>query len=306
MKTCPSCHTQYTDDTLRFCLQDGTRLDALPATRQPTVSLAGQEVETVAKADIPPRGSEVTRWKQKSEVTHLSPLREQPSGGSKMALAVATAAVAMLLLFGLAGIGAWIYFKSRGDDVARIANNGNTNQSPFPPRNINSNGLITPYPSVAPSPTATIANINPFPPVSIITPTPTPTPRIDRQQASREVSQQIYDWKSLAESGNLNAYMRKYAGTVDYYRKHGASADFIRRDKQRAFNMFSSMSVSISNMNVSIADSGETATAVFDKEWVFDGTRRSSGKVQQQMQFRKINGEWLITGERDVKVYYTN
>ena len=68
----------------------------------------------------------------------------------------------------------------------------------------------------------------------------------------------------------------------------------------------STMSVSISNMNVSIADSGETATAVFDKEWVFDGTRRSSGKVQQQMQFRKINGEWLITGERDVKVYYTN
>ena len=100
--------------------------------------------------------------------------------------------------------------------------------------------------------------------------------------------------------------MRKYAGTVDYYRKRGASVDFVRRDKQRAFDRFSSISVTISNMNVAVGDSGETATATFDKEWVFQGSRTSTGKVQQQMQFRKINGEWLITGERDVKVYYTN
>ncbi len=302
MKTCPSCHTQYTDDTLRFCLQDGTPLDVLPATQQPTVSLSGQEVETAARADIPPRDSEVTQWKNKSEVTHVSSIQPKPSSSSRTALAVAATAVAMLLLFGVIGIGAWIYFSGSGD-IAKNTSNGNGNQNPFPPRNVNSNGPITPTPAV-PLPTATaVSNNNSyFPPLR----TPTPSPEIDKQQASREVSQQVYNWKSLAESGDLNSYMRKYAGTVDYYRKRGASVDFVRRDKQRAFNMFSSMSVTISNMNVSVGDSGETATAVFDKEWVFDGTRRSTGKVRQQMQFRRINGQWLITAERDVKVYYTN
>ena len=294
---------------MRFCLQDGTPLDTLPVTQQPTVSLAGQELETAARVN-PPRDSrvsplgdsEVTRWKQKSEVTHVSSL--QPvSSGSKTVLAVAATAVGMLLFFGVIGIAAWLYFKREAIDTALNANNANVNQTVFPPRNINSNGLITPTPTVLPTPTATAAANNDSP-VWIIT--PTPAPQIDKQQASREVSQQINSWKSLSESGDLNAYMRKYAGTVDYYRKRGASADFVRRDKQRAFNMFSSMSVTISNMRVSVDDSGDAATALFDKEWVFQGSHTSTGKVQQQMQFRKINGEWLITGERDVKVYYTN
>lgn len=304
MRTCPSCHTQYTDDTLRFCLQDGTPLDTLPVTQQPTVSLAGQELETAARVN-PPKDSEVTRWKQKSEVTHVSSLRP-PASGSKAALVIAAVAAAMLLFFAAAGIGAWVYFKGRGGDIAKNVNNGPANQNSVPPSNINSNGRITPTPTSVPTPsaTATAANNNSSPPIWILT--PTPTPEIDKQRASREVSQQINSWKSLAESGDLNSYMRKYAGTVDYYRKRSASADFVRRDKQRAFNMFSSMSVTVSNLRVTVDDSGDAATAFFDKEWVFQGSHTSTGKVQQQMQFRKINGEWLITGERDVKVYYTN
>ena len=302
MKTCPSCHTQYTDDTLRFCLQDGSPLDTAPATQQPTVSFAGQELETAARVNTPLRDSEVTRGKKDSEVTHVASLQPKPAS-SKTALAVAVTAVAMLLFFGVAGIGAWIYFKGVGTDIAKNDNNGSGNQNPFPPRNINSNGLITPAPTAVPSPTATAVSNN-NPPVWIQT--PTPATQIDKQAASREVSQQIYSWKSLAESGDLNSYMRKYAGTVDYYRKRGASVEFIRADKQRAFNMFSSMSVSITDMNVTVDDSGERASAVFDKEWVFQGARRSTGKVRQQMQFRKINGQWLITAERDLKVYYTN
>lgn len=303
MRTCPSCHTQYTDDTLRFCLQDGSPLDQLPATQQPTVSFAGQDLETVVRGSSPARDSEVTQWDKASKVTHVSSLQPKSSSGSKTALIVAATAVAMLLIFGVVGIGAWLYFKNRDGDIAKNGNNGNRDQNAFPSPNTNSNGLNKPSPTIAPSPTATVvANSNP--PVWIIP--PTPSPQVDKQQASREVSQQINSWKSLAESGDLNSYIRKYAGTVDYYRKRGASVDFIRSDKQRAFNMFSSMSVTISNMNVSVDDSGEGATAVFDKEWVFDGARRSTGKVRQQMQFRKFNGQWLITAERDVKVYYTN
>ncbi len=301
MKTCPSCHTQYTDDTLRFCLQDGTPLEITSVTEQPTVSLAGQEVETAARSNIRARDSEVTQWKPKSDVTHASSIKPPLSWGAKTALAVAATAVAMLLLFGVAGIGAWLYFSGGGDDIAKNTNTGNGNQNIFPPGNMNSNAPITPTRTIAPSPTRT-ANLNSNSPTA----SPTSTPNINKQQASREVSREIYDWKSLAESGDLDAYMSKYSPNVDYYRKRGASTGFVRGDKQRAFRMYSSMAITISNMDVTVDDSGDRAAAAFDKEWVFDGTHRSTGKVRQQLQFRKVNGQWLITGERDVKVYYTN
>jgi hypothetical protein len=54
----------------------------------------------------------------------------------------------------------------------------------------------------------------------------------------------------------------------------------------------------ISNLRVSPDASGENATAVFDKEWVFEGTGKySAGKVQTQLRLRKIGGEWLITAK---------
>ena len=281
MKTCPSCHTRYTDDTLRFCLQDGTPLDIASVTEQPTVSFGGREIETSVRSNIPPRDSEAPQWDQKSEVTHVSSLKPKPSG-SKTALAVAVTAFAMLLLFGVIGIGAWLYFKGVGDDIATNTNNGSGNQNIFPARNINSNGLITPTPAAIKSPTSPVVNNSSSPPVSIVTPTP---PGPDKPQASREVTQQIYDWKSLAESGDLDGYMSKYANTVDYYRKRNASVGFVRSDKQRAFTMFDSISFTVSNMNILVDDSGDRASAAFDKEWVFQGARRSTGKVRQQMHY---------------------
>src|SRR5688572_29288323 len=37
MKYCPSCLNQYTDLTLKFCLQDGTPLSAMPERKQSTI-----------------------------------------------------------------------------------------------------------------------------------------------------------------------------------------------------------------------------------------------------------------------------
>lgn len=77
----------------------------------------------------------------------------------------------------------------------------------------------------------------------------------------------------------------------------------MRSDKENAFRQYSGIRLSISNLTVTPDASGERATAVFDKEWVFDGERRFAGKVQSQMQFKKVNGQWLITGERDLRQY---
>jgi hypothetical protein len=109
----------------------------------------------------------------------------------------------------------------------------------------------------------------------------------------------------MAEAQNLDSYMGNYADTVDYYSHAGASRSYVRNDKARAFGLYDTMTVNLTNMNVSVDESGNTATATFDKEWDFQGPRNSSGKVQTQLRLRNVDGRWLIMGERDLKVYYT-
>jgi ketosteroid isomerase-like protein len=290
MKICPNCHTQYTDDTLRFCLQDGSVLTGGPVTQPPTVSPVGRELEADSVA---------TRWKQDSRETRVS--KPESKSGSRLFMFVAGIASLLLFLGGMGAVGLWLYWKDSGPVVTNTNNqNGGQNLSSRSNKNANMLPTSTNTPVVTPTPTATIGNVNSH---ELIL---GPAPDVDRDRASAEVSQQVQDWRSSTETGDISSLVRKYAPSVQYYRKSGASPEFIRADKQRAHTMFDSISIRISNMDVSVSGSGETATAQFDKEWVFEGTRRSTGKVRQQLQFSRINGQWLITGERDVRVYYTN
>ncbi len=297
MKYCPSCQTNYADDTLRFCLQDGTQLAEFPDQSSPTVFLTEAETQVSPKR-VEPLGqiSPSQNWEQ-SQVTRVSSLESEPKK-SNTAIAVLLTAFGMFVLFGLAGVGAWLYFKDGKTEVVQNKNviSPNSNGQIL---NTNTNSKATPSPTVAnktPAP-----NSSPFP-----TPTPAPPSDYNPEQTKSEVSSKINSWKSAAESRNLNAYMNNYADTVDYYNKSDASIGFVRGDKQRAFSAYDYMKINLSNMRVSPDDSGENATAVFDKEWVFEGAGKySAGKVQTQLRLRKIGGDWRITGERDLKVYYT-
>ena len=297
MKICPNCHTQYTDDTLRFCLQDGSPLTAASVTQQPTVSRAGQETETVARKA---NDSVATRWKRDSQVTRVAghKTKSRPS----VVLWIAAAAFLFMFVGGIVALGFWLYFKDRPPVAANLENR-NSNQNRVAPSNINTN-LATPTRTSTPAATATVpaSNIGSNVRDMLLG----PSPAADKGRASEEVSQQVQSWRSNTESGDIGSLVGKYAPSVQYYNKSSTSPEFIRADKQRAYRMFDSMSVRISNMEISVSESGESATAHFDKEWVFTGRRRSTGKVRQQLQFRRINGQWLITGERDVRVYYTN
>ncbi|MDQ3179039.1 MAG: hypothetical protein M3Q33_00820 [Acidobacteriota bacterium] len=303
MKYCPSCQTNYADDTLRFCLQDGTQLAEFSNQSEPTVFLTDSETIVSPKrveplGHIPPDVVPSQNWKQ-SRVTKVSSLESEPKK-SNTATVVLLTAFGMFLLFGLAGIGAWLYFKNGKTEVVRNKNvvSPNLNERIL---DSNTNSKISPSPTVAiktPAP-------NSSPPANA-KPTVEPLSDFNPEQIKSEVSSKIYLWKSLSESRNLNAYMNTYADTVDYYNKKGASASFVRNDKQRAFDSFDYIKINLGNMRVSPDASGEKATAVFDKEWVFEGSEKySAGKVQTQLQLRKISGEWRITGERDLKVYYT-
>jgi hypothetical protein len=267
MKYCPACQSTYTDDTLQFCLQDGANLVAVSG--NPTNANWNNEAETVV---VPP--AKTTR--------QIEPKK------SNTATVIILTALATLLLFGGA-LGAWYLWRNRGAEVV----NTNVNSA-------NANSSNRANKTVA---NANKGNVNNSPTPS---PTATATPNIDIERVKSEVSDKVQDWAASLESGNLNTHMDNYADRLDYYyNARDVGVATVRADKQRAFGQFEDFQVDISNLRVTPDASGEKATAVFDKEWEFEGEEsRNKGKSQSQLQLTKIGGAWRITGEKDLKVYY--
>ena len=296
MKQCPTCQSQYTDDTLQFCLQDGSPLRFVAGSPESAAAAFNGEQETIvagrkSEQINPPPVTSPTGWNPSQYQSN--PAVQPPAGKSGATAAVFATAFVMLLLFGFVGIGAWLYFRGVSNDPNKnvlIAKRDETDV-----QNANKSTVPVKTPSVAATvPPTTAANAN-----------TAATAPVDKEQVRRDVSQKVNAWKEATEARDVEAYMSNYAGTVDYYNKKGASLATVRADKQRAFAAFDSMRITLSNLTVTPDAAGETATAVFDKEWVFEGAKYSAGKVQSQLKLKKVNGNWLITGERDLKVYYT-
>lgn len=313
MKYCPNCRSNYADDTLKFCLQDGTPLvgNLGASTEMPTLfgdkteQFAGNEVTEQFRTNEPTKRFTTNKdvgqmridvpeirantWEQSRE-TQIASFQPKPQKSNTLVAVLATALV-MLILFGAAGIGAWLYFSKDQTDVSKNSNKeSNTGDEKIISKDNSNKELPTPTPIKKDST-----------PIK----TETPPPGFNTEEVKKAVSDRIYSWKSLAESRNLNAYMESYADKLDYYNKKGASASSVRSDKQRAFTQYDSIQITLSNMTVTPDSSGETATAVFDKAWVFQNyTKTSQGKVQTQLKLRNIGGGWKITSERDLKVYF--
>lgn len=296
MKFCPNCRTQYSDDSLQYCLQDGTPLSAASDSSEPPTVAFG-EPETVIKArqvepirfEIPERNRQNFETNRDVNTSNFQP---EPKRSNTFTIVLATAFV-MLLLFSIVGTGAYFLFL-RKPEIAQ--NNTNTaNQS--------ANANTKPNANKSPSPTATPnANAN----ANVVANVEKPAiSAVEKEKIKASVSERINNWKSDGESLDLESYMQNYAPTVDYYNKKGATRAQVQSDKEKAFNQFDSVSVKITNLTVKPDDSGENATAVFDKEWQFDSEDKySAGKVQQELKLKKVNNQWLIVSERDLKLYY--
>lgn len=119
MKQCPSCKSTFTDDTLSYCLADGTALadiDTDEATFAATVRSVAVDTEV-----LPARGN--VRIEIPPEQDQVPGERPDPakSSGRFLKVFVATAALAILAA-GIAGVGGLLYYNSsRGETVASNA-----------------------------------------------------------------------------------------------------------------------------------------------------------------------------------------
>ncbi|NNE68525.1 MAG: hypothetical protein HKN33_18300 [Pyrinomonadaceae bacterium] len=296
MKRCPACESTYSDDSLVYCLQDGVPLES-----------DDQEHETVVRKTVPsePVTVAIAGDRETEERPGVAATAAEGSGSSRTLLAVLATVLIMLLLFGVIGIAGFLYINRGGASETRSAVNTNSTnekaalESPTPEA-VNPSPEQTTEATPTVQPTATVGTPEP-------TASPAPDKTPDKGKIKKQVSDNIYQWKALAESRSLSPYMRYYGPRVDYYRKSGASRVFVRNDKRKAFSKYSTIRIRISGMNVSVANDGKSASATFDKEWLFANTgTKQTGKVRSRLGFKKFDEDWKIVSERDIKVYYVN
>lgn len=313
MKSCPQCHTKYTDETLQFCLQDGVLLidEVGQASPDETVAFNDPETETIISRNRPERItvdlSDSSQRIKEEDQTIISSFQPKPKS-SRVLIAVLLTVVVMSLTFGFIAVGAYFYFNYQKSEVANDSNVSNSpdqkdqnSNSEAPP---GSNVVFdSPTPIKTPKPTSTPdAKNSPTP-----TPTRAPTPIENPAMLRKRVAGRVHRWKTLAEYRNLNSYMSLYADKIDYYTKRGVSKSFVRRDKRRAFSKYTSIRIRLTNMRIRMFENGNKAVAAFDKQWNFTNNRQSSsGKVRSQLVLIRKGGNWFIRSERDLKVYYVN
>ena len=320
MKRCPTCQRTYSDDTLRFCLEDGTPLvseasfssdatlllDSSSAEPPPTEILPLDSAPTVRAYDIDAterRRQPAPTAKQQARPTInefqnvAAPLA--PKGRTTSSV-VAITVVATILLLGLGGLGAWLILKDRNGSVS-VGNPNIPTSNSYPGSNgsnTNKPPVIVSTPNATPTQTAT--------PYATPSATPTPT-NADTSAARREVMNALNGWVETMRAGNLDTHMAYYASTLHtYYLQSNVSSSRVRAFIAPAFSKYTSFDVRLSNVQIDVDSSGEKATATFDKTFTFSGNGTYSGSGLNRFWFEKFGGRWLITGEKDLKTYYIN
>jgi hypothetical protein len=131
--------------------------------------------------------------------------------------------------------------------------------------------------------------------------------RPDNQLLRQEVLDALNGWAATARDHDLDQHMSYYADTLDtYFTRHNVGVNYVRASRTPAFTHYNKLDVQLSNIAVTIDQSGTVATTTFDKTYRFEGETVLSGSVQQAVVLTKISGRWRITAEQDVQVYYTN
>ncbi|MGA9994031.1 MAG: hypothetical protein WBP93_01395 [Pyrinomonadaceae bacterium] len=299
MKRCPTCGSTYTDDTLRFCLQDGAVLksvddeaDASSTDSEATLvtvpparvkELPATEIfdprATVAQTPSPDRLAPPPAAPNANEQRAYAPA---PPNRSRSRTPVIILSILVIILLGaLGGVAALLIMRNREQRLVNQNSQPNVNRSPTRP---------------TPSPT--------------LSPTPTPAPTISPAEAAAvrdQATKTLQGWADSTNDRDINAHMSYYADTLEtYYLTTNVSSARVRADRERAFDAYSDIEVELTNILVAPdPTNAERATAVFDKTWTFEGDEKySHGSVQQKLWLQKINGRWLITGEKDLQVYF--
>jgi hypothetical protein len=310
MKRCPTCQTIYTDESLSYCLQDGSKLAVVSgsaSTADETWQMSGAQART-GGAEPPPteilrpedmpttrvEGAIPTKEQQRARPTAVNGETHQSASHTTISAAprsngavIALSVIVGLLLVTVGGLITWIMLRDKGQtpivttNTNRVETQQGNNTTPQPRANTNAN-----------------SNANA---------TPQPSP-VDVAAARAGVQVALNSWAETVRQGNLEEHMKYYADVLDvYYNATSVSRSRVRTDREAAFSKYSSMDMQVANINIEIDQTGTRATATFDKTFDFRTDDKSfNGSGLNRFWFTKVGGRWLITGEKELKNYYVN
>jgi hypothetical protein len=209
----------------------------------------------------------------------------KPAGNLTTTKTVALTILVTLVLVALGGFGFRTLFVTRGEANSMNQSTAATqSSSPVGP-------TMNPSPRVA---------------QSVTTPTPAPVV-VNTPLLTSEVNEVLESWADAARAHNLDLQMTYYTDVVSpYFGRRSISKAEIRADRAVAYRRYPRLDIQLSNINIVVDSSGTQATATFDKSFTFSSDEKSfSGMVNTRIWLAKFGPQWLITGEKDLKVYYT-
>jgi hypothetical protein len=144
-------------------------------------------------------------------------------------------------------------------------------------------------------------------PANVERPASESRPVVDVAAVERGVRACLEGWASATRNHDFETHMSFYADTLDfYYGRRNAGVALLRADRGRTFTRYHTLDVQLSKVVVTPDPSGQSASATYDKSWNFSGDKYFSGSVRQMVTLGNFGGRWLITGEKDLQVYYVN
>ena len=279
MKYCPSCLSQYTDLTLKFCLQDGTPLSAAPAKQS--------SIDTVAFA-LPVTEQNFSRTSNyRVEAADSGQTQENvkipavPKRSSRKPLIAAAVMVPLITLAVVGGGAGWVYISSKNTVVK-------TDDTPDEDGN-------------------DVRKLSEPPPAELIKASEKTSSQEtpDREAVKSEIANLIETWKDLTEGRNSEKLAAMYGEKVDYLGQLGTTAAEIKAGLQKTFDAYSEIDIEISNLMVAVDAEGTSATALFDKEWSHEAAPKlSEGKAHFKLHLMKDRSAWRIVTEKQLKVYF--
>ena len=248
MKYCPLCESQYTDETLRFCLQDGTPL---------TTDIKQSAIETVAFSNPVTleklqqteemRVQFADKTQPRIEPSVVNPVFQLDKIKHKSSSRFWIAVLPILVIFGAAGFGGWFYLNQQNEAAKQNFNDK----------------VILPNSSEK---TLPVANTSIVSAETISENTTQPASKPDNSGVKKELSDFITSWKTAFESRNIAEYTAKYAEKVDYLGKTGADLKEIRGEAEKTFKNYTEIEIALTNVHIAVTAEGDKATAVFDKK----------------------------------------
>jgi ketosteroid isomerase-like protein len=293
MKFCPACRSQYTDVTLRFCLQDGAALrdGEVKQSTIETVSfndpITADNLLRTEELNLfsPPKNADKTRkWSPAPPKSALRQETKKAKSSAKIWLAIFPA----LLLIGGAGFGGWFYLKDQDRPAAQSVSPADASTPEITQKAL----LANTSSNIVSNETDERTNSN-------------SEPSNNPEDAKKEIADAVELWRQAVEARKVPDYLSRYAEKVDYFDKTGATATEIRTEAQKMFNTYDDIDLTLTNVRVAVDPGGKQGTAVFDKEWSYHTAKDLlEGKARYKLRFQKNGNEWKIFSEKYQKIYY--